>query len=1192
MSQKCRYSNPLIHHGTNRIQRRKNRPDPDKVQLDERTLPELMKYVLDYSESLQYYNFKQEAEGNWRPFFEKDISFLIAFLSQTDLQNERDRLSYLVQVIETTIDRRTSETALLGLFQSNFSIFLRLNRWISQVPDTMEWSQFLHRELSSGMTSSIKELLACYKGAVASPSLLLRAEKPALIYEGEWKSWEDVTRASVRPFWYDSEGTGLSWKDYVKGITANNDVYGPGRRDSGIPTYKKIRRALPFLKAISNDFQRILTRIKRQSEYYFNESIENYSVHEPHTGLLISFLKLFSHAQNDLNTYTGRHLDYFYEDVLRIRPGKAIPDSVFLIGEVAKHIQHTKIPKGTLLKAGKDKTGIEVFYKVDQDRFLNKSAVSEIKSVFIDESEMYAVPEVLSEEDSSYEPSSGHPLFGKAASGETQNGWHVQPGFAVASPLLRMKEGKRKVELTFERSNAVQTPAEVKVQARITTQEGWYEAEVTSRLEQTVFVVEFEVPADEAPIYSFDPELHESSYDVDEPVLEIRLKKSSPDSGYSVLKGLRVKNLTLKIHVSGVRDLVLQNSFGMVDPSKPMQLFGPIPQEGSRFLIGSSEIFSKKVKDITVRFSGENWNQKKLKNAYQNYKERNGDNFVSISFPEDDLKVASLLLTSSDWKELEEVSFFDGKEISFSASDLEKAWENARQMELIRMWKPGLKSGFIGFELKGPKDPFWHRLYRQKLSEFAVHSAYDAMPSEPFVPEMNGVTLDYIAEETIDLGLEESANAGKSHLFSLYPFGHRLVEKQRMDDESVFLFPSFAASTEAGTEQYQAELYIGLKHCEAPQLLSLLFAVQEGSEHPDFQRTPIRWFYLKNGEWVRFIPEVDYSDETQHLTKTGIITFQIPGDISKNDRLFYQEEPHSWIKAAVTRNAGRFPKIRDIKAQAFRAHFLNHQNDPEFLSEALPKETISRFAESRHDIKSIQQPWPAIRGRTPEQKPEFYQRVSERLRHKNRAITIHDYERLVLQQYPDLFLVKCINHSVYDHVGHDGLFSAEFAPGYVSMLIVPDLTNEHLSDPLRPAASYGRRLEIQSYLQGKLPAFVAGKLSVINPEYEEVEIIARVQLKEGADAGFYKTRISDELKAFLSPWIQGHVEKFELGGSVHKSVIVSFIDKMEFVGHVVSVKMYQYQGGQRMEVDVATASSARSVLTSFSEHTIDTEGTK
>ena len=40
----------------------------------------------------------------------------------------------------------------------------------------------------------------------------------------------------------------------------------------------------------------------------------------------------------------------------------------------------------------------------------------------------------------------------------------------------------------------------------------------------------------------------------------------------------------------------------------------------------------------------------------------------------------------------------------------------------------------------------------------------------------------------------------------------------------------------------------------------------------------------------------------------------------------------------------------------------------------------------------------------------YYTRVGERLKHKNRAITPEDYEKVILDRFPGIFQVKCINN--------------------------------------------------------------------------------------------------------------------------------------------------------------------------------------
>ncbi|HEX7843019.1 MAG TPA: hypothetical protein VF469_36350, partial [Kofleriaceae bacterium] len=43
----------------------------------------------------------------------------------------------------------------------------------------------------------------------------------------------------------------------------------------------------------------------------------------PHFALLLTFVELLAHARDHLNGFTRRHLDYYYRDLLQVRPEPA-----------------------------------------------------------------------------------------------------------------------------------------------------------------------------------------------------------------------------------------------------------------------------------------------------------------------------------------------------------------------------------------------------------------------------------------------------------------------------------------------------------------------------------------------------------------------------------------------------------------------------------------------------------------------------------------------------------------------------------------------------------------------------------------------------------------------------------------------------------------------------------------------------
>ncbi len=1194
--------------------------DPDFVKVDERSDSDILRYLLDYSETLQYYDLSNKPSGHWRPLIEKDVSALIALVSGTDISRERAAYELLPGLIKSSSDRRTVETAFRGLFELNFALFIRMNRWFRKIPDQLALHSFMKRLITSGMKDAIYDLAALYKGAIISPSLMRRAGDPETLHQASYHSWAQFTNTTAEPVWIKQQftadplgasgsgengggsetgpgdsgknGPGLSWVDVIDSLSPDLSSYGPDRKNSSVPAIKKIRHALPLLESISEQCLKTVTRAVNESAGYLQDSLENHSSHEPHMGLLLSFLRLFGHARDDMNTMTRRHLDFYYSDVLRLQPLPAVPDKVYLIGEVARHLDATMIKQGTLLKAGEDEKETEVLYEVTRDSFLNKAQVSEIRTVYTGKTEktgIYAAPAANSKDGLGAafdDPLTGWAPFGQPQpeSGRTMD--DALLGFAAASPVLRMAEGERSVFLIFssESKPDLDKPAGTCFRAFITTDSGWYPAEVadptsaefTKHAEvDTGWMLKVRLNNGEPPVIDFDPEVHEGRFQVGSPVLKIELIPDDERHIYHSLRSFRITRCRVAVSVRDISSLVLQNDLGRLDPSKPVFPFGPQPDAGSRFLIGSHEILSKNVTSLSLKLTWTGWPKNGLNNYYRNY----GQNYNESS-----LRVDGLVLSPAGWLKTQNVGLFSS---SVNIAPGQLAGEDPDLAD-FRSYQAGMTGGFIGFELVSPDDPFWHRRYRSRLAEFAVNDDISSPPTEPFIPKIGEIRADYDAVAEILFEEAPDVAAGRHVLHHLYPFGS---DPQLRADSAVssrpFLLPQFSADIASGTEVSDGELFIGLKSLKPPQNVSMLFVVKEGSEDPERKETAIRWFYLYNNRWRRLKPQEDYRDETLGLQKTGLITFQIPGDATFGDPLLQTGKPLHWIKASVARQARRFPKLIDIRAQAFPASFKDRDNDPEYLATPLPAGTIAKFKQSRSDIKSVDQPWSSVSGRVSGRGNDHFRRISERLRHKDRGVAIHDYERLVLQEFPDIWLAKCINHSAYDYEESGGeLTTAEFAPGYVSLLLVPDLSNQNIMDPLQPRASFSKRLEVRNYLRGKLPAFAAEKLTVINPRFEPVRIELNAVFRGDADVGFFKKKLSEDIRGYLSPWTLGRKEAFRFGGAIHKSMIVNFIDELNYVDFVTDVRMFHKTEATFHEVDEAEAASSRSVLTSAEKHII------
>jgi hypothetical protein len=73
----------------------------------------------------------------------------------------------------------------------------------------------------------------------------------------------------------------------------------------------------------------------------------------PHLGLFLSFLELYKTPQGVLNEFTGRHLDFYYQDVLGLTKKSAVADKAHVLLELKKNSSAISISPDNTFSAGK-----------------------------------------------------------------------------------------------------------------------------------------------------------------------------------------------------------------------------------------------------------------------------------------------------------------------------------------------------------------------------------------------------------------------------------------------------------------------------------------------------------------------------------------------------------------------------------------------------------------------------------------------------------------------------------------------------------------------------------------------------------------------------------------------------------------------------------------------------------------------
>src|SRR5262245_34465155 len=169
----------------------------------------------------------------------------------------------------------------------------------------------------------------------------------------------------------------------------------------------------------------------------------------PHLALFFAFLKLYKLPRARMNAITMRHLDFYYRRVLRFEKRPAVPDRAHVLVGLKKNAPRVTIATRDLFSAGKDAIGVELVYAPTEETVVSLAAIESLRSVFLDRTlggTVRAAPvanssDGLGGELEGEEPQ--WPAFGHAGLPA------AEIGFALASPVLRMKEGERTLVVTL-----------------------------------------------------------------------------------------------------------------------------------------------------------------------------------------------------------------------------------------------------------------------------------------------------------------------------------------------------------------------------------------------------------------------------------------------------------------------------------------------------------------------------------------------------------------------------------------------------------------------------------------------------------------------------------------------------------------------------------------------------------------------
>lgn len=744
----------------------------------------------------------------------------------------------------------------------------------------------------------------------------------------------------------------------------------------------------------------------------------------------------------------------------------------------------------------------------------------------------------------------------------------------------------------------------------------------------------FTLPSDFPPVVATEAALLEADYGYALPMIKFELLQQDGSNEaaycYADLRQKMICEIKIDVKVCDVRQLILQNDLSILDANKPFTPFGPIPKKNSsNFYIGSEEVFCKRWEAIEI---SPVWKDvpSNLNNYYQAYESppTNNNSFTA--------KIE--ILSDKRWSVGNSVNLFSDSP-SVLCPETKIYWKLQQNTETASVctdlsniqngYQAQTACGFLRLEL-GNQD-FLHDAYantlistilnldkipelKQKIIDWkaktdntntavgliscnddspilygantfagqAKNLATEAsilintitdsggeipLPNAPYTPLIESISINYTA-------IAESSKENEIIFTHLHPFTGT-YEKLQVD-------ASLCNANELGTYSTsvlpcfidEGALYIGLENFKPGSNLNLYFQMEPASADPDVDKAVVCWEYLRNNEWKPLAIDTHVlSDTTNGLIQSGILKFAIPASISKEQTTIMSSHLH-WLKARVLLRTAAISETYTIQTQSAQATFVPSENsDLSRLQTPLGAMQIAKFESPLAAIKGVQQTYAGFGGRPEENAEVFYQRVSEHLRHKGRAITIYDYERIVLQHFENIYKVKCISHTL-GRRGQDWDF--ELAPGFVTIVVIPDLNKVKAVNPLRPKVPAATLNAIKEMLRTRTSPFI--KIEVLNPIFETVNVRAKVKFKPGKSNTFYQERLHEEVTAFLAPWAFSKTRQdISFGGKIYYATLLKFIEDRNYVEFLVDFSLEDKDGKL---AEVIAASNSRVVLTS------------
>lgn len=1151
-----------------------NKLDPKQLLIDDRTVADFILFFKNLSKKINFFNDKNEVDGSWHDILKYDETFLLVEIYKYSISSLGEKRLDFISSFDNYSTESERWMVYTHFFDATLALFKQVNTWYEKA-----------RKNNISIESKPIELsLEIYIKEDLSP--LLNELKTQFNYY--YSEVEDNKNKASQHF----DAFGTIWNSDKSYILSERNK----------PESVSASHAMKRLTLLFNSAYELIYNIVESSSQLFKKSIDENQNHKAHIGLLFAFIKLFESVKDDLNELSEKHLDLFYTKLLKQHPLDVTPSHLFATVDIDNNIDSLTLQKGTQLKAGQFKDGTDILFELKESNSLNNIDINHLSTTYLSRNKTFEYNSRFnlvsgiytkthasnSSEVNAFNNSNSHfSSLGeeqKLKTADDMNMSFATIGFLLESPVLQLGKSNRKLSVDFyfnASSISYLTDILIDIASRrnvkeelifdeifqeafkinYSTESGWtpilnYKVIQPDDWTTGKIRIEFSLNKKFAPMVPVSKYVHDVELDSNYPVLQFLVNQHNFYNAYSFLNGMKINRIEMNVSVSDLKQITALTNSELVDTNSAFEMFGALPSKGSYLLIGTEELFNKPVHNISLEW--EYANLPDTKTNFKEYYEHYGLSLDNTSFKTKVSALSEYTYKSSDSKDLS-FSIFDENEEEkvkskrsikhIDAKALKIRPNNRLSKEDVKIYNNDLETGYLKLELVEPSVGFGSGLYSKVYAKAITKNALEKpkkgevqeliLPNEAYSPKIQNLSIGYTSSVTFIFNQKEfnkNNPSDENAFYQLSPYGtlKTFDSKQVLDNSIVFNLA------------YEGELVIGFDQFKQPKTLNLLFEIiKSESSNYEFSRN-IEWFYYSAEGWKELVVGDILYDQTMNLMKTGIFSIKLPKDILQSSSLF--DSKKCFIKACSKNKSDQFSLIKSIRTNGVYAKEIISSN-PENRIGVLPPKSVQDFKDNVKGIVAVDQHFPSSLGRLKENKIDFYKRVSELIRHKNKPVTQWDFEHYTLNNFKWLSHVKCFSSSSDEH--------------NIKLLCTKKIDAYQNIDEIKLSAA--EMEEIETFLAKASSPFT--KIKVINPVFEDLWVkcsLAFVNISNGNGV----EKLTKDLFNFICPWLRQAHSSDNLGKRIKSLDIFNFLKSLPYVSFVTGISIIHLKRNEEGEIFV------------------------